>query len=379
MNLFLLSLSLLPLGRALNLTNSSDDSVCDTASIIAKGALNYYSETAGEFSGVHWWLSGVAIGSLLNYQKICSDDQFEDVIHESLLAQCGDNYDYQPDSLKSSIGNDDIGTWGLSVVAAAENNFTSPGEGEPSWLNRSENVFDLLYGRWDESVCGGGLRWQFNSDSSGYDYKALISNANLFQLAARLAKLTKNDRYTKAAEEIYDWISDSGLVNDLQWGSEVYDGFNVDNNCSDIEKVLWSYNYGTLIAGAGYLYQVTGDDKWETRASNIILGSQILYNDTILYERACATYDTCNSDQRIFKGVYLRFVGMVKKLVPSLKEKVEDLITPSGKAAARSCSGGSDNVTCGQDWTYDKNGVYWDGKYSLQEQISALEAVLAVK
>lgn len=359
---------------ALTLDTSDTSSICSTAKTIAKGALNYYdaSDSLGKFTSVAWWQSAVAFGSLLNYQHLCDDNEYEDLILEGLASQTGSDHNYEPSEMKDSIGNDDIGTWGLVTVHAAEIGFKEPDD--TTWLELSQNVFDLLWSRWDEDTCNGGLRWQFDSSRDGYDYKALISNANLFQLGARLAKLTGNDTYTHASEEIYNWIYGAGLVNELENGSEVYDGFNTDTNCTDTIKVLWTYNYGTLIAGAGYLYSVTSDDTWEERAESLILGSQILYNNTVLYERACETYDICNSDQTIFKGVYSRFLGQTTTVISSLKSKVKDLMEPSAKGAARSCSGGSDGETCGQNWGLG----YWDGKYSLGEQVSALETVISL-
>lgn len=367
---------LLPLTFALDLANNS---ICDVASTIAQGAINYYStDSPGEFEGVYWWISGVAAGSLLNYQNLCNDDQFESIIYETLIEQSGCNYNYEPSDVSNSIGNDDIGQWGLSVVLAAEMGFKSPEDGV-SWLKRSENVFNLLWSRYDNSTCSGGLRWQFNQNS-GYSYKATIANVNLFQLSARLYKLTGNSTYSNAAEAIYSWLVSVGFIDtSLEWGYEVFDGGEVDDSCASPTKILWTYNYGTLLAGTAYMYDATGNSDWETATEQIILGSQSLYNNTILYERACATNYACNDDQRMFKGIYCRFLGNVKSLVSSLEEKVVDLITPSSEGAARSCSGGSDGTTCGQNWAYNNNGVYYDGYTSLQEELSALEAVLALK
>jgi mannan endo-1,6-alpha-mannosidase len=40
-------------------------------------------------------------------------------------------------------------------------------------------------------------------------------------------------------------------------------------------------------------------------------------------------------------------------------------------AAAQSCTGGNDGVTCGHKWWFDG----WDGEYGVGEQMAALEVV----
>jgi mannan endo-1,6-alpha-mannosidase len=353
-------------------TQLTSQEVCSNAALIAKGALSYYKGD-GTFTAAYWWQSGEAFTSLLNFQHICDNNTHEDLIYDGILSQAGSNYDFQPESQNGQIGNDDVGTWGLTVMHAAETGFKDPSnDGYPSWLQMAKNVYKVLYDRWDNDTCNGGLRWQFDSERPSYNYKATIANGNLFQLGARLARYTGDSSYTKEAESMYEWISGSGLVNELENGSEVYDGFNTDTNCTDLVKVLWTYNYGVLIGGSSYMYDVTGESIWETRLDNILTGSQILYNNTVLYERACETYDNCNLDQKVFKAVYLRYLGLTSKLTSSLTDRIVELISPSAKAAAQSCNGGSDGYTCGLRWSWRT----WDGYWGLGEQLSALEVMI---
>lgn len=370
--------SLISITSALKLDTSDTDSICEVASIIADGVLNYYDGSryggsVGCFSPpYYWWEYGVAFGSLLRFQHMCNNDTYENLVYNALLSQAGDDKNYQPTNQTNSEGNDDQATWGLTVLEAAEINFKSPtDDGYPSWTKLAENVFDAIYKRWDEDTCNGGLRWQYNSNRDGYDYKATIANSNLFQMSARLARLTGETKYVDYAKEIYNWILGSGLIDEGEWGTEVYDGSYTDDNCTDVTKVLWTYNYGVLLGGTAYLYDVTNDEDWKDRTENIILGSQTLYNNSILYERACQTYDICSTDQRVFKAIYARYLAITSKLIPDFEEKITGLIKPSAKAAAKSCSGGSDGVTCGLSWNYDG----WDGYYGLGEQLNALEIV----
>ncbi|ODV70909.1 glycoside hydrolase family 76 protein [Cyberlindnera jadinii NRRL Y-1542] len=344
-------------------------SLCSNAKVIASDAMNYRSSD-GTFESAYWWQAGEAYNSLLNYQHICGDTQFEDDIYNGMMAQVGSDFNFQPEEHVWEIGNDDIGTWALAAMQAAESGFKQPND-STTWADVARNSFDLLYSRWDSSTCGGGIRWQFDSSKSGWSYKATIANGNLFQLGARLARYTGDSSYITKAKTVYNWIGSANLFSELQYGTEVYDGFNVED-CSDITKVLWTYNYGILLSGCAYMNQVTGDSEWQDRVSNIILGSQALYNNTILNERACEVYSTCNQDQRIFKGIYLRSLGQASRLLSSLRQTIIDLVSPSINGAVHACTGGASGHECGMKWTI--NG--FDGSYGMQEQISALEVML---
>lgn len=365
--------TLATIASAISLDASSSDSICSAASTLAAGAMDYYKGDGVFDSPSYWWMYGTAFASLLNYQHICGSNKYQDIVYNGILAQVGENYDFQPSSYLDTIGNDDIGTWALLAIQAAEMGFKDPSDdNKPSWAHIASNAFNVLYDRWDEDTCNGGLRWQFNSDLSSYNYKATIANGNLFQLAARLARYTGNSTYTDAAESIYEWIYGSGLTHDLEWGTEVYDGFNTNTNCTDLIKVLWTYNYGVLIGGSAYMYDVTKDDDWKQRVDDIILGSQSLYNNTILYEKACETYDSCNTDQTIFKAIYTRYLGATSNLISSESSKIHDLLLPGAKAAAKSCSGGDDKTQCGMKWSQSS----YDGNPGLGQQLNALEIIL---
>lgn len=59
-------------------------------------------------------------------------------------------------------GNDDQMFWGLAAITAAEYNLPNRPEG-PTWLTLAIRVYNDQKdssGGWDESFCGGGIRWQ---------------------------------------------------------------------------------------------------------------------------------------------------------------------------------------------------------------------------
>lgn len=121
-----------------------------------------------------------------------------------------------------------------------------------SWLSLAQGVFNTQIKRWDTSSCGGGLRWQIWPYQSGYGMKNSISNGGLFQLSARLARYTGDAIYLQWANKIWDWSVSSPLLSNTTWN--VADSTNVDNDCATQGNAQWTYNYGTYLMGAAYMY-----------------------------------------------------------------------------------------------------------------------------
>lgn len=364
----------------MDLDPSSKDSICYATALIQKGMLDYYEGTriggtVGMFqSPYYWWQAGEAFGGMIDNWYFCENTTFESLIYDGMLAQTGPHYDYMPENQTMVEGNDDQGVWGLTLMGAVERNFTNPTNGAPGWLAMAQAIFNQLNSRWDTANCGGGLRWQIFTWNGGYNYKNTISNACLFQIAARLGRYTGNDTYLEVAENVFDWLVDVGYVV-LKDVGNVFDGAEIDNNCTSINKLEWSYNHGVVLGGLAFMYNATnGSSEWETRVTQILGGAEsYFFKDSIMYESLCQGdgTSTCNSDQRSFKAIFSRMLGLTSVLVPSTQSKVDDLLKQSALAAAASCSGGTDGHTCGLNWNKQAN----DGYYGLGEQMSALEVM----
>ena len=135
-------------------------------------------------------------------------------------------------------------------MTAAERSFPSP-PNSPTWIDLAKNVFNDQVAVWDITSCGGGLRWQLFTFNKGYDYKNAASQATFFLLAARLAKYTNNSTYVDWAGKAYDWTSKVGLINN---DFKVYDGVQTAENCSDVDRIEWSYNSAAFMYGSAVLY-----------------------------------------------------------------------------------------------------------------------------
>jgi len=133
---------------------------------------------------------------------------------------------------------------------AAEKDFpTAPSS--PAWIDIAKNVFERQASRWDQSACGGGLRWQIYTSDRGYDYKNAISQATFFLLAARLAKYTNNGTYVDWANKAYDWTAKVGLIDDK---FRVFDGVKTADSCGTVSRIQWTYNAAAFMYGSAVMY-----------------------------------------------------------------------------------------------------------------------------
>jgi hypothetical protein len=70
-----------------------------------------------------------------------------------------------------------------------------------------------------------------------------------------------NSTYSDWAEKTWDWLASTP---NLTPSFEVNDGSAIRYNCTDTNHDQWTYNYGTLIMGAAYLYDIVsrGDSNF---------------------------------------------------------------------------------------------------------------------
>jgi hypothetical protein len=169
------------------------------------------------------------------------------------LAQVGLAKNFEPDEEKLELGNDDQAFWAFTVLDMAELGFPDPPPDKPSWLGLAQAVFNRQTAQWDDTTCGGGMRWQKFSTNTGYDYKNLPSNGGYFQIAARLARYTGNNTYVEYAEKMWDWISESGMWQEHNGRLELFDGVHIsvcDKNKTAHDPPKFTYNIGFLYVPA---------------------------------------------------------------------------------------------------------------------------------
>jgi mannan endo-1,6-alpha-mannosidase len=307
---------------------------------------------------------------MVDYWYYTGDSTYNEVTTEALLFQAGPNDDYMTPNQTKTEGNDDQGFWGLAAMSAAEVNFPNPPASQPQWLALAQAVFNTQAARWDDTSCGGGLRWQIFTFNNGYNYKNSISNGCFFNLAARLAKYTGNDTYAQWADKTWDWMAGVGLLDNNYY---IYDGSDLTINCSNVNHLQWTYNAGAFLLGAANMYNYTnGSSIWQERVNGMIQGLDIFFPQNIMEEVACEGNGMCDVDQHSFKAYLARWMAATTKMAPFTFDAVIAKLAPSAQAAAQQCSGGSNGRTCGLKWTM---GTTWDGSSGVGQEMAALEVI----
>ena len=189
--------------------------------------------------------------TMIDYWYYTGDTTYNDETQQALIWQAGPDYDFMPENQTKTEGNDDQGFWGMAAMTAAEAKFEDPPSGTAGWVAMAQAVFNLMAGRWDTSTCGGGLRWQIFTFNTGYTYKNSVANGAFFNIASRLARYTGNATYADWAEKIYDWETSVGLISST---GAVYDGSSDLLNCTQVDKLQFSYNQGIYLFGAAMMY-----------------------------------------------------------------------------------------------------------------------------
>ncbi|OAA61353.1 Glycoside hydrolase, family 76 [Cordyceps fumosorosea ARSEF 2679] len=364
-------------------------SIRNVAATIAHDTMAYYqgNTTTNDPKAIgnvnrpyYWWVAGALWGMMIDYYHVTKDPSYNHVVLDALLAKVniGPDNNYLPPEHADEEGNDDLFFWGNAVLSAAENNFPQPNKDLPSWLDISKNVFAWLESKWDTAHCDGGVFWQIlASNPNGLNYKNAISNGGFFQLAARLARATNDDKYVQWAQKIWDWSWDKNLIDHELY--RVYDGVDIRDQCTKPNPASYTYLSGIYLYGAAVLANHTGKSEWSDRAEKLLDGaSWFFYTDgdskNVMYEGACEPVDSCfkgNADMTTFKGYLADLMWKSAVMVPSLHSKVAQWLIPTAKAAAQSCQGGTTNTQCGMKWS---TGGF-DNQANLGPQMNALGAV----
>lgn len=92
-------------------------------------------------------------------------------------------------------------------------------------------------------------------------------------------------------------------------------------------------------------------------------------------EVACENNGKCDVDQRSFKAYLARWMGYTAIVAPWTRDSLDPLLQASAQAAAKQCTGGTNQTSCGLRWI--DNGVN-DGSFGVGEQMAAMEVVQAL-
>ncbi|KAM0250921.1 hypothetical protein ACHAQJ_008417 [Trichoderma viride] len=378
----LLSVADLAAAQQSQFSIATNSDIKKTASTIAWDLLQYYhgnesGQTPGLLPGpppaapYYWWEAGAMFGTLIDYWYLTNDSTYNDLVIQGIQWQTGPADDFQPPNVTLSLGNDDQGFWGMTAMLAAEENFPNPPSDRPGWLALAQGVFNTQASpeRHDDT-CGGGLRWQIPISNNGYSYKNSIANGCFFNLGARLARYTGNTTYLDWAEKTWNWLEGVGFLDSDTYA--IYDGADVSNNCTQINKAEFSYNNAVWILGAAYMYNHTKSDTWKTRVEKLMdHGLETFFVKNIAYEPSCEGAGTCSTDMLSFKGYLHRWYSTMTQIAPFTAAKVLPVLHTSAQAAIKQCTGGALGRQCGFKWD---TGVY-DGATGAGQEMNVVGAV----
>ncbi|KAL4988184.1 glycosyl hydrolase family 76-domain-containing protein [Aspergillus falconensis] len=316
--------------RALDLDIEDEASIRKAASAVAyKMMSQYHGNETGQIPRKipeSWWEGGAIFMTLIQYWYWTGDTTYNDVTREGMLWQKGRD-DFFPRNWSHFLGNDDQ--------------------------------------MWDESGCGGGMRWQIWPFQAGYTTKNAISNGSLFQLAARLGRYTANDTYIRWAEKGWDWSATTPLLKSDDW--TIADTTGMENNCQDHGDQQWTYNYGAYIAGAAYMYNLTnGAPKWRAGIDGLLTTTwSTFFAKDVMSEIWCEQTMTCDRNEDTFKGFLSSWLAFTAIIAPYTASDIVPRLHRSAIGAARQCL---DGQSCGRRWHQDD----WDGSATMESDMSAL-------
>jgi predicted alpha-1,6-mannanase (GH76 family) len=299
-------------------------------------------------SGTPWkwaWTSTVE-GSLANYER-SNGALFPDLFEASYELNKAGNFLTDP-------GYDDEAWWLNAWLRAYDDT------GDGKYLDMAKVIFNDMTSAWDESTCGGGIWW-----NRGNHYKNAITVELFFLAATELHNRTPGDtQYLDWSHKIWDWLSNSGMINDQHL---VNDGLTDD--CKNNGQTTWTYNQGVLLGALVELYRATGDDTYLMEAEKLADASTtLLANDAGVLREPCETQGSCNEDQALFKGIYLRH--LVRLYDATGKREYGEFLRKNARSLWNNSRSGNNEL-----------GLTWTGPFDQADasrQASGVQALLAL-
>lgn len=183
-----------------------------------------------------WWLSGVALTTIIDYMRKTNIrdymDQVKDIIQVQRTQWPSGGGDFRAES------TDDTGWWALAMIRMYDLT------GDTTYLNISIEDEAYMYKYWTSSPCGGGMY----VDIQAKTYKNAIANELYIKLAASLHNRIANDTmYLSRAQTAWSWFQGSGMINS---DSLINDGLasqKYGGGCFNNNLPIWTYNQGVVL------------------------------------------------------------------------------------------------------------------------------------
>jgi hypothetical protein len=190
---------------------------------------------------------------------------------------------------------DDAAWWGLAWIAAYDRT------GQQRYLAMATTIANYVHQYWDTATCGGGVWWDRERT-----YKNAVTSGLYLRLAASVHNRTPGDTvWLQRTSTAATWYLGSGMINSANL---VNDGLTRD--CRNNGQTVWTYNQGLAIGGLLEAWRATGDttllDASRRLADAALTG---LTRDGVLTESCDVGQNTCDDNQKQFKGIFSRYLA----------------------------------------------------------------------
>jgi len=273
----------------------------NTATSVANSLQStYWNPGSGLYNDGELWTDANAYENLLNLMLAAGTTTWGNDVLNSVTMKAGAN----PNTNWGSYlgGSNDDSLWVVLAFFKMADYLNAHGQGSLAnqFMSSANTIYQMIAGQWD-NTCGGGVWW-----STAHTYKNAITN-ELFLLTSASGYLrNKNQQYLTNANNVWNWLSSTGMRNAQGlWN----DGLDF-NTCKNNGQTTWTYNQGVIASGLAALYAITGNKTLLDQAE-ITLDATIshLSTNNILKESCDAANGggaQCNHDQQSFKGIWTK-------------------------------------------------------------------------
>ncbi|MEU9662553.1 glycoside hydrolase family 76 protein [Streptomyces chartreusis] len=310
-----------------------------------------------------WWNSAVALTSVIDFAERSGRHDYDWVIARTFEQNRG----VFPAGVRSSDAIeghfisraiDDAAWWAVAWITAYD--YT----GERRYLDEAVTITDYVHQFWDPGTCGGGVYWDRERT-----YKNAVTNGLYLWLTTSLHQRLAGDTvWGGRAGTAADWYLASGMINSA---GLVNDG--LTQGCANNGQTVWSYNQGLAIGAFTQLWRSTGNGRYgdtATRLADAAISSPVLTRDGILTESCDLATNSCDDNQKQFKGIFMRHLA--------------DLADATGSASYRTyAERQADSIWAKDRDSLNRLGQRWSGTApnpsDWRTQASALEALTAAE
>ncbi|HWX44176.1 MAG TPA: glycoside hydrolase family 76 protein [Solirubrobacteraceae bacterium] len=162
----------------------------------------------------------------------------------------------------------------------------------PAALVQAEQIMEFVMAGWQTAgqegqqlPCPGGLPF---SNAANNTQRNTVTDGPAAELGVQLYRITHEVRYLQFAEMSYGWVRECLL----EPGGLYADHIELDG---EVNRVLWSYNQGSMMGAGALLYQATHNGLYLYQARQTAKAALAYY-----------TYSRLSSENPFFVEVYFR-------------------------------------------------------------------------